>query len=101
MSTSPSASSSSATAHLRLSSSETPFHEGHHHQHQHHQLPAFPSHQQPEHHPHLLPTLMTPAAPTVNVTEDGLILPRRLVNPCLESRERLDLHRELRFNAKA
>lgn len=30
----------------------------------------------------------------------GLITPRRLVNPCLESSPRQDLHRELLFNQK-
>lgn len=30
----------------------------------------------------------------------GLITPRRLINPCLESTPRQDLHRELMFNQK-
>lgn len=30
----------------------------------------------------------------------GLIAPRRLINPCLESSPRQDLHRELMFNQK-
>ncbi|RVE54367.1 hypothetical protein evm_000852 [Chilo suppressalis] len=33
-------------------------------------------------------------------TGDGLIAPRRLLNPCLENPQRLDLHRELLFNQK-
>lgn len=31
---------------------------------------------------------------------DGLIAPRRLPNPCLESPQRMDLHRELMFNQR-
>lgn len=30
----------------------------------------------------------------------GLIAPRRLMNPCLDSPQRMDLHRELLFNQK-
>lgn len=30
----------------------------------------------------------------------GLIAPKRLINPCLESTPRQDLHRELMFNQK-
>lgn len=33
-------------------------------------------------------------------TEEGLILPKKLVNPCLESSDRQSLHRELLFNQK-
>jgi hypothetical protein len=53
-------------------------------------------------HPILIPC--TTAAPTTagsNFTDAGLVVPRKLLNPCLESRERIDLHRELRFNVKA
>ncbi|XP_026328318.1 actin-associated protein FAM107A [Hyposmocoma kahamanoa] len=32
--------------------------------------------------------------------DDGLITPRRLPNPCLESSLRMDLHRELLFNQR-
>lgn len=73
------------------------------------------------HHPHafasghpLIPSTTTAAAALAaatasssssttgsNFTDDGLVVPRKLVNPCLESRERIDLHRELRFNVKA
>lgn len=35
-----------------------------------------------------------------HVNEDGLILPRKLPNPCAESAERKSLHRELLFNQK-
>lgn len=31
---------------------------------------------------------------------DGLILPKKLMNPCLENKDRKDLHRELMFNNK-
>lgn len=31
---------------------------------------------------------------------DGLIAPRRLPNPCLDSPQRMDLHRELLFNQR-
>ncbi|XP_049866568.1 actin-associated protein FAM107A [Pectinophora gossypiella] len=31
---------------------------------------------------------------------EGLIAPRRLPNPCLESPQRMDLHRELLFNQR-
>ncbi|XP_043240342.1 actin-associated protein FAM107A-like isoform X2 [Amphibalanus amphitrite] len=33
-------------------------------------------------------------------TPEGLIVPRKLANPCLESADRRQLHRELKFNAK-
>ncbi|CRL01683.1 CLUMA_CG014902, isoform A [Clunio marinus] len=32
--------------------------------------------------------------------EEGLIVPRKLINPCLESSDRQNLHRELLFNQK-
>lgn len=32
--------------------------------------------------------------------EDGLILPKKLINPCLQSKDRQNLHRELMFNQK-
>lgn len=56
------------------------------------------------HHGMSMPSSSPPAAAAssaANFTEDGLIVPRKLMNPCLESRERIDLHRELRFNVKA
>lgn len=34
------------------------------------------------------------------VSGEGLILPRKLHNPCLESRDRKELHRELMLNQK-
>lgn len=37
---------------------------------------------------------------SVPMTEDGLILPRKPQNPCLESSERQNVHRELLFNQK-
>ena len=39
--------------------------------------------------------------PANHVDEQGLILPKKLVNPCLESREVQDLNREIKWNAKA
>ena len=32
---------------------------------------------------------------------EGLILPKKLLNPCLESRSVKDLHREIKWNKKA
>lgn len=32
--------------------------------------------------------------------EEGLIIPKKLINPCLESSDRQNLHRELLFNQK-
>lgn len=32
--------------------------------------------------------------------EEGLIVPKKLINPCLESSDRQNLHRELLFNQK-
>lgn len=34
------------------------------------------------------------------MNEEGLILPRKPQNPCLESQDRQSLHRELMFNKK-
>lgn len=34
------------------------------------------------------------------IDEDGLILPRKLYNPCLESKEAQNLHRQIKWNAK-
>lgn len=36
----------------------------------------------------------------LNVDEDGLILPKKLINPCLESKDFKDLHRELKINQR-
>ncbi|XP_062121197.1 protein FAM107B isoform X1 [Drosophila sulfurigaster albostrigata] len=42
-----------------------------------------------------------PATPTgVQTDSDGLILPKKLINPCMESTDRKELHRELKFNAR-
>lgn len=66
-----------------------------------------PSSTSPSHHPATMVPVMhplhqlPPITAVTSVSEDGLILPRKILNPCLESRERVDLHRELRFNAKA
>ncbi|KAG6446387.1 hypothetical protein O3G_MSEX004444 [Manduca sexta] len=57
----------------------------------------------------LVPTLVSESAPVaVDMVQegepgaggDGLIAPRRLPNPCLESPQRMDLHRELLFNQR-
>ena len=37
----------------------------------------------------------------VQFDEDGLVVPKKLFNPCKESRECQNLHREIRWNAKA
>lgn len=34
------------------------------------------------------------------ISEEGLILPRKPLNPCLENPDRQNLHRELLFNQK-
>ncbi|XP_075970701.1 protein FAM107B isoform X2 [Anticarsia gemmatalis] len=56
----------------------------------------------------LVPTLVSEPALGADVdmvqeggaAADGLIAPRRLQNPCLESPQRMDLHRELLFNQR-
>lgn len=56
----------------------------------------------------LVPTLVSESALGSDVEmvqeggagSDGLITPRRLPNPCLESPQRMDLHRELLFNQR-
>lgn len=56
----------------------------------------------------LVPTLVSEAAVSADVEmvqegdagSDRLIAPRRLPNPCLESPQRMDLHRELLFNQR-
>lgn len=37
----------------------------------------------------------------VQLDENGLVVPKKLFNPCKESRECQNLHREIRWNAKA
>ncbi|XP_064539003.1 protein FAM107B isoform X1 [Drosophila montana] len=42
-----------------------------------------------------------PATPTgVQTDAEGLILPKKLINPCIENTDRKELHRELKFNAR-
>lgn len=36
-----------------------------------------------------------------HMDQNGLVVPKKLHNPCLESRECQDLNREIRWNAKA
>ena len=38
--------------------------------------------------------------PGVEVDENGLILPKKLYNPCLNSRETKDLTHQIKWNAK-
>ncbi|ALC40323.1 CG9328 [Drosophila busckii] len=40
------------------------------------------------------------AAGAVQTDAEGLILPKKLINPCIESIDRKELHRELKFNAR-
>ncbi|XP_067623010.1 uncharacterized protein [Eurosta solidaginis] len=44
--------------------------------------------------------MMSSPPPGVQKDADGLIIPRKLINPCLESNEHKSLHRELKFNNK-
>merc|ERR1711879_389654 len=37
----------------------------------------------------------------VQLDENGLVVPKKLFNPCTDSRECQNLHREIRWNAKA
>ncbi len=37
----------------------------------------------------------------VELDQNGLVVPKKLFNPCLESRECQELQREIRWNAKA
>ncbi|TMW48551.1 hypothetical protein DOY81_006383 [Sarcophaga bullata] len=41
-----------------------------------------------------------PPPPGVQTDANGLILPKKLINPCLQSTDRKQLHRELKFNTK-
>ena len=40
------------------------------------------------------------AVPASRLDPDGLIMPKKIPNPCTESREAMDLNREIRWNAK-
>lgn len=44
--------------------------------------------------------MMSSPPPGVQTDADGLILPKKIINPCLESTDRKQLHRELKFNTK-
>ncbi|XP_055699359.1 protein FAM107B isoform X2 [Phlebotomus papatasi] len=46
----------------------------------------------------MMPPLQSPSG--VITDSQGLIVPKKLVNPCLESSDRQNLHRELLFNQK-
>lgn len=41
-----------------------------------------------------------PPPPGVQTDANGLILPKKLINPCMTSTDRKQLHRELKFNTK-
>ena len=45
-------------------------------------------------------TSSSPRVPRHQVDDEGLILPKKLHNPCLESKEVLDLNKEIKWNAK-
>jgi len=52
--------------------------------------------------PIILPrTLAMPSSPTPQLNDEGLVVPRKLINPNMDSKEKQDLHRELMFNQKA
>ena len=37
----------------------------------------------------------------VQLDSNGLVIPKKIFNPCADSRDRQELHREIRWNAKA
>lgn len=45
-------------------------------------------------------TVIMSANGTTHASDDGLVVPKKLPNPCLESQERQNLHKELMFNKK-
>lgn len=47
----------------------------------------------------MMPPLQSPNGSTMTDSQ-GLIVPKKLINPCLESTDRQSLHRELLFNQK-
>lgn len=51
-------------------------------------------------HPNKLALATTGSTNGHMTPDDGLVMPRKLVNPCLESKEKQNLHRELLFNQK-
>ncbi|KAM7352332.1 protein FAM107B isoform 2-T2 [Cochliomyia hominivorax] len=48
----------------------------------------------------MMPTPPPPPPSGVQTDANGLILPKKLINPCLQSSDRKQLHRELKFNTK-
>jgi hypothetical protein len=40
------------------------------------------------------------SAATVRLDPEGLVIPKKIPNPCIDSREAMDLNREIRWNAK-
>lgn len=48
----------------------------------------------------MMPMSSPPPSSGIETDAQGLILPKKLLNPCLESTDRQNLHRELLFNQK-
>jgi len=42
-----------------------------------------------------------PNSKTIQLDDNGLVMPKKLYNPCMESRDCHDLRREIKWNAKA
>ena len=49
----------------------------------------------------LLEDLPGTSSSRVQLDPNGFVLPKKLFNPCVESRECQELHREIKWNAKA
>ncbi|XP_058443557.1 protein FAM107B isoform X2 [Malaya genurostris] len=48
----------------------------------------------------MMPPINHSATPGIMTDAQGLIVPKKLINPCSESMDRQNLHRELMFNQK-
>ncbi|XP_053689584.1 protein FAM107B [Sabethes cyaneus] len=48
----------------------------------------------------MMPPINHSATPGIMTDAQGLIVPKKLINPCAESMDRQNLHRELMFNQK-
>lgn len=48
----------------------------------------------------MMPPMQQSQSAPVPTDSHGLIVPKKLANPCLESSDRKNLHRELMFNQK-
>ncbi|XP_058443550.1 protein FAM107B isoform X1 [Malaya genurostris] len=53
-----------------------------------------------EHPNPMMPPINHSATPGIMTDAQGLIVPKKLINPCSESMDRQNLHRELMFNQK-